>query len=204
MWTKVEKRRPKTVRRYRLSSAKLLRVAPQRQIVKDLDELDWDDLASRWPDKDGREGKASPSDWMHLYRAVSRFLTVHLGGGRVGEHHPWRAKVMDLLPRKRERKRVPDLPPAVFLRVVARTPEDLRPAYVTLAATGLRLGEFLALERSHLRAGTFEIEVPGAKTDDSAAIIPIDPKLWTPVSGASTRAFRRPWCRPVCGTARRQ
>ena len=153
------------------------------------------------------------------------------------------ATVMDLLPRKRERKRVPDLSPAVFVRVMARTPEYLRPAYISLAATGLRLGEFLALERSHLRAATFEVEVPGTKTDESEGVIPIDTRLWPQinaavpcpvtdwslryhwkaackaegvrfdhlhdlrhcqVSGASTRGFRRPWCRRVCGTARRQ
>jgi hypothetical protein len=65
-----------------------------------------------------------------------------------GRAHPSRTAIMDLLPRKREHKRVPALSPAVFAGIMDRQiPEHARPCYYALAITGFRLNECLALER---------------------------------------------------------
>lgn len=175
-----------TVRRYRVSAKKLERlgvlpVLPEFEAkypagltpatVRDLERLDWDAIAANW--------QGSPSDWMAFYRMLSHFLTRHFGGRRVGKAHPWRAKVLDLLPRKAERKRVPAISPAVFSRIVARTPEYARPCYRALLITGFRVrSEYLALGRAHLRPQVFEVEVPGTKTEESAAVVPVDPSCW--------------------------
>ncbi|HEU4649487.1 MAG TPA: tyrosine-type recombinase/integrase [Gemmatimonadales bacterium] len=182
-WKLHERRKPHTTRRYRTSSTKLLKVLPALgmpalSLVQDLAAVSWEEVAERWPDKKGREGKASAADWMHCYRMVSRFLTLHLGGGRKGRLHQWRAEVLDLLPRKRERKRIPNIAPAVFGRVVKTTPDYLQPSYMALVITGFRLGEFLACNREHLRPDVFELEVPGSKTEEGEAVVPIEPALW--------------------------
>ncbi len=181
-----------TVRRYRVSAAKLQRlgvlpVSPDHEAaephglapatLRDLERLDWDAIAASWP--------GSPSDWMAFYRMLSHFLTRHFGGKRVGKSHPWRAQLMDLLPRKPERKRVPAISPAVFRRLVERTPDYARPCYYALVITGLRVQtEYLALTRAHLRPQVFELEVPGTKTPGSAGVIPVAPACWPMIDRA--------------------
>ena len=170
-WARHRKPKDTTVRRYRVSAAKLRRLQPTLERVRDLERVDWDDVAKRWP--------GSPSDWMAFYRMLSTFLTLHFGGKRTGRGHPFRLQVMDLLPRKAETKRVPALSPAVFHGMMARQiPEHARPCYYALAITGFRLNEYLALDREHLRPALYEVEVPGTKTAESAAVIPVDPSLW--------------------------
>jgi hypothetical protein len=63
---------------------------------------------------------------------------------------------------------VPDLPVETFWAIVDATPEHARPCYVTLAATGMRLGEYLGCTKRHLVPAKFAIDVPGTKTDESA------------------------------------
>jgi integrase len=185
-WRRHPKREGATVRRYRVSATKLERlgllpVLPEfearypgglaPQTVRDLERLDWDAIAASW--------QGSPSDWMAFYRMLSHFLTRHFGGRRVGKAHPWRARVLDLLPRKAERRRVPAISPAVFARLVARTPDYAQPCYHALLITGFRVrSEYLALGREHLRPQVFEVEVPGTKTAGSAAVVPVDPACW--------------------------
>ena len=188
-WTKRGRTGAKTLARYRVSAKKLETVLPGARVVLDLEAVDWERVAAEWA--------GSPSDWMHCYRMLSAFLTRHFGGKRVGRAHPFRLKVMDLLPRKVEPKRVPSLTPALFLRLVASTDDFVRPAYMTLALTGLRVGEYLALRREHLRPDTYEIEVPGTKTATSAAVLPIDPAAWPWIDRAvpCPLGYRRLWGR---------
>lgn len=185
-----------TRQRYRVSVAKLRRRCPlpavaggtiTPQTVADLPRVDWEALSGIWG--------GSPSDWMALYRMMSAFLSIHFGGGRVGKSNPFRLAVMDSLPRLREPGRVPKLSPDLFWKVVGDTPEHIRPAYVTLAGTGLRCGEFLALEPEHLRRETFEIDVPGTKTAESAAVVPVEPELWPWVVAAVPSPVQYKWLR---------
>lgn len=182
-WSRSKTAGPKTLARYRCSTGQLLRLGPLPSVddeggtvvltaVQDLIRVDWEAVAERW--------EASASDWMNFYRMLSRFLTLHLGGAgkfgrRTGNSHPWRLNLMDRLPRKPELKQVPRLTPATFLRLVSLTPEWVRPCYMTLVLTGLRVSEYLALQRHHLRPETFELEVPGTKTPASAAVLPVEP-----------------------------
>ncbi len=72
--------------------------------VSALGRIDWEILRDNW--------QGGPSDWNHLRRAVSRFLTVILGD----VHHPFRREVMKMIPLQHEVERVPDLRPTRFGR----------------------------------------------------------------------------------------
>ena len=73
---------------------------------------------------------------------------------------------------------MPDLPPALFWKIVAAAPAHARAAYVTIAALGLRMGEYLALKRDHLLPHGFAVQIPGTKTAASAATVRVDERLW--------------------------
>ena len=135
--------------------------------VANLSSVPWSRLRDRWPN--------SAADWNRLRAAVSRFLTLTLGD----KHHPFRRHVLASFPRAHEPPgRVPELPPSLFWEIVSRTPEHVQAAYVTLAATGLRVGEYLSLHDEHLRPLTKEVEVPGTKTASSSAVISVGPLAW--------------------------
>ena len=77
--------------------------------------------------------------------------------------------------------------------LVGRTPEHVRASYVTLAATGLRVGEYLALDDHHLRHLTREIEVPGTKTEASQDVIAVGPAAWEWVKRAVPAPLKYKW-----------
>lgn len=112
-----------------------------RARVQDLRTVEWKGLRRDW----GRSG----ADWNRLRAAVSRFLTVSLGGDKF---HPFRRDVMSRFPRAAEpRGRVPDLTPATLWKLVNAAPEHVRASLVCLAVTGLRVrSEYLRLEPHHL------------------------------------------------------
>jgi integrase len=185
-----------TVVRYRTAFAKFYRQFPLPaalggtfvpETVADLARVDWDALAGRWG--------GSPSDWMAFYRAMSTFLTLHFGGRRTGRAHPFRMRVLDLMPRKAEPGRVPTVTPGLFWRVLDRIPDYVQPVYIVLAGTGLRVGEFLSIRPGHLRAETAEIIVPGTKTEASAAVVPLDPAIWPWVEAAIPSPVQYKWLR---------
>jgi integrase len=134
--------------------------------VADLARVDWKELAAEWP--------KSGSDFNHLRRAVSKFLTDMLGD----VYHPFRRSVVRLIPKRPERKRVPDLTPAVFWEVTGHAPEWAQPIFVTLVATGMRIGEYLRCTDVHLLPHTHSIAVPGTKTAGSADVIEVDEAVW--------------------------
>lgn len=161
----------KTQRRYRYSLTKLAAagVLPKNATVGSLKRVDWKALEARWGE--------SAADWNHVARAVSRFLTVALGD----VYHPFRREVVKLIPRRRERHRVPDVEPAMFRAIVALAPAPLRPAYWTLAMTGARLGELLEMTRADLLPGSHALTIRGGASgtgEQDERIIPITPRLW--------------------------
>jgi hypothetical protein len=121
------------------------------------------------------EWGGSAADWNHLRRALSAFLTVHLDERASSLPSRVTLKKIDL---RGEKARVPDLPVETFWAIVNATPEHARPCYVTLAATGMRLGEYLGCTERHLVPAKHAIDVPGTKTDESAARIFVDAELW--------------------------
>lgn len=135
-------------------------------------KVDWEALRARWG--------GSGSDWNHVRRAISRLLTILLGH----KLHPARGQIVALIPLAAEPHRVPDLSPARFWQIVRAARVDVQPALVTLAATGMRVGEYLACTTDHLRPAIRALQVPGTKTEGSAAVITIDERLWPWVEAA--------------------
>jgi integrase len=146
--------------------------------------VSWNELAASW----GR----SPADWNHLRRAVSRFLSTLLGD----KWHPFRRLVLKDFPRAKEPKaRVPDLSPAVFWKIVNAAPVHLRSAYVTLAATGLRVGEYLRLTHAELRPANYSLRVRGTKTAGSDDVVVVGKAWWPWVKNAVPAPLGYAWLR---------
>lgn len=172
-WAAVEDRMGKGDagrRRYHVSRLALERKGAPHitgdTLVADLVKVDWEALRTAWG--------GSLADWMHLRRAVSRFLTVVLGD----KYHPYRRQVVERIPWIKEPGRTPDLSPERFWMIVEAAREDARAAFVTLAATGMRVGEYLRCTTDNLLPATASVRVPGTKTEASAAVIQVDERLW--------------------------
>lgn len=149
------------------------KVLPEKALVRDLERVRWAKVMERWPN--------SGADWNRMRAAVSRFLSALLGD----TYHPFRRRVMGLIPKAWESDgRVPDLNVALFWALVREISPDARAAVVTLAATGLRRGEYLALRDEHLLPHTRQIVVPGTKTGSSRAAIVVGEQAWEWVRAA--------------------
>jgi integrase len=176
-----------TTRRYVTSFNKLRRAGarwlPASAKVSDLDTVNWRDLRTAW--------EGSGSDWNHLRRAISKFLSVLLGD----VHHPFRRAVMKRIPLEREVERVPELTVEQFWSVVWEAPEHARASYVVLAATGMRLGEYLRCTQEHLRHHTKAIAVPGTKTARSSEVIRVGDLVWSYVEIAIPSPQQAGWLR---------
>lgn len=188
-------------RRYAVSFKALRERAGLREAatIEALASVDWNALKARWPKSDG--------DWFHLRAAVSHFLAVQLGNGKAknGVHHPWRVAVMDTdnFPFAKAVERVPDLDVPTFWRIVNQTPEFVRAAYVTIAALGLRVGEYLRLTDTDLLPATKQVRVPGTKTAASAATLPVAPELWPWITAAVPSPLAYKWLREYWVRARK-
>lgn len=186
-WLPRSARAPATQARYRASWGALLHVLQERfpARVQDLAAVPWAELHRTW-------GK-SPADWNHVRRAVSRFLTVLLGD----KWHPFRRLVVQAIPRAREPKaRIPDLSPALFWKLVAATPAYVQPAYVALAATGLRVrSEYLRLRETDLRPHTYGLQIPGTKTPGSADVLIVGKAWWPWIRRAVPAPLGYAWLR---------
>jgi integrase len=125
---------------------------------------------------------------------VSAFLSAFLGA----KSHPFRLAVVNRIPITTEVSRVPDVTPAVFWNVVKHVPKPYQSCFIALAATGMRLGEYLACTRFSLKPATFSVSVPGTKTSGSSEDVVVHPKLWPHVTAAipapiQAKALRRYW-----------
>ena len=190
LWCRVDDWLPRSAsaenscKRYAVSFRALKRtgVLSDDASVVDLRSVNWAVLRDSW--------SAGPADWNRLRAAVSRFLTMTLGD----LYHPFRREVIGAFPCAPEPPgRVPEITPDLFWRIVAHTPEHMQPAYIALAATGLRVGEYLALEEHHLRHLTREIEVPGTKTAASQGVIVVGPDAWEWVKRAVPAPHKYKW-----------
>jgi integrase len=154
---------------------------PATATVGDLADVPWDELAARWG--------ATGTDWMHLRTALSRFLSLHL----ADKWDPFARKLRHAIPRKKSKKRRPNISIARFRTVVSHAPVHAAAAYWVLAITGLRLGEYLALTRDHLDAHTRTIDVPGTKTDGSEAPLEVDARWWPYIDAGVPPRLKRAW-----------
>ncbi|UCG88819.1 MAG: tyrosine-type recombinase/integrase [Gemmatimonadota bacterium] len=191
LWDAVEAWLPKsaasreTRRRYEVSFAKLRERSGLKATatVADLEKLDWKRIEKEWP--------GSNADYNHAWRAVSKFLSDTMGD----VHHPFRRRVMKEVPKRKEVERVPDINPELFWRVVNAAPEFVRAAFVLLALTGLRVGEYLRLTKQDLLPSVCGIRVPGTKTAESAATVYVDERMWPWIEAAVPAPVKYGWLR---------
>ena len=173
-----------TRKRYQVSFRALERagVLGPSATVAELRAADWHGLKTAW--------HAGPADWNRLRAAVSRFLSITMGD----KFHPFRREVMGSFPRAKEPQgRVPDLTPELFWDIIAAAPTHLQPAFVTIAALGLRVGEYLALEDHHLLHSIRGVKVPGTKTAGSDDTILVGARAWNWVRTAVPSPVRYKW-----------
>lgn len=117
-------------------------------------------------------GGSSPA-WRNRIRAtVSTFLSTYLGH----RFHPYAIRVRTAMGKKEAEPEVPtNLSPAEFWRLMDKVPEPMVPIYVTLAATALRVSEYLALDGSALDRFP-RILLPSTK-HQRAESVQVDPAL---------------------------
>jgi integrase len=182
----------KTKSRYRLSLKKLKRsgILGTDATMRSLDAVDWNRLRPQW------EGSAA--DWNHLRRMLSHCLTLYYGDVFA----PQRRALLKKIPAAREpRSRITSLSLGVFQKIVGHTPADVRPAYWTLLLTGMRAGEggeYYSCREQHLDHAEHLVQVPGTKTDGSAAPVAVHPNDWHWVKQGipaprQYQALRRSW-----------
>lgn len=150
--------------------------------VRDLLEVDWSKLCDVWtnPVDQGGAGK-SPADWNHIVRGVLAFLTRYL----KSELHPFRLEVREKVHRLAEEQRVPDLSPALFRSILDHLPEHVRPMYIALLLTGMRVNsEFLRCREDHKLASITAVRVPGTKTKKSKGVVAVDVDDWPWIDAA--------------------
>jgi integrase len=137
--------------------------------VGDLATVDWVALEQRW-------GK-SAADWNHVRRAVSRFLTLYLRD----KWHPVRRQVMHDFPTRKELARVPDQNAATFLALVNAADAPLRPCYLAIALTGMRVGEYIKADASALLPAIYGVRVTGKSGE---GVLYVDPEVWPVIEQA--------------------
>lgn len=176
LWDSMERAIPKmgkaneTRKRYDQARRNLLRKGTKHLSTKasvgDLLSVDWNALQAEW----GNSG----SDWMHLRRFVSAFLTTHLGD----VYHPFRRDVMKKIPTADEVEREPDVTPELFWKIIGNAKEHVRAAYVTIVITGMRRSEYLRCTKDHLKPAIMGVQVPGRKTKKSSGVVMVDEYFW--------------------------
>lgn len=185
-----------THHRYHSSARKFARIAigtlGRHARVRDLRRIDWPALRRQWG--------GSPSDWNHLRSMISRSLTHWMGD----VYDAFRRDVVKRIPREKEIPRIPDITIPLFWEIFARTPDFAQPCYMTLVATGMRLGEYLRCDKSHLSPGTCSIDVPGSKTADSKARIFVDEALWPWIEAGIPAPLNETWIRHYWKKAARE
>lgn len=178
-----------TMDRYRVSLKKLKTLSGlgDRATIADLGTVDWKALKAHADFK-------SASDWNALRRAVSRFLSVTLGD----VYHPARRAVLAKIERAPSRPRRVEVTAADFWTLIAAVPEVARAGVVTLAVTGMRLGEYERTRKSHLHKqadGSVLVDVQGTKTAGSTAVVRVAASLAPWVKAGVPMALKRLWFR---------
>lgn len=141
--------------RYALSFRQLRArgVLAEAATIADLQRVRWAAVAAAWP--------SGPADFNRLRAAVSRLLTLVLRD----KYAPLRRAVVAAMPRLKEPEgRVPDVTPAQFLAVLeqleAAGDDDVRGAVMVMILTGMRVGEYLWLDETHLQPATRRVRIP--------------------------------------------
>ncbi len=163
---------PLTRERYRVALDALWRLgfSAEDATVADLKRDDWRELLAGW--------EASPATKNNVRTAVSRFLTRFLGD----KGHPFRREVLheDRWPRLKVPRRVRGIEAVEFWQLMELMPERIVPSCVVLAASGMRIGEYLhpdiRVDEAH-----HVIETHGKTGPKTYSV---DPAAWEYVRGA--------------------
>lgn len=132
--------------------------------------------ADHWASIFAKLHELSPASRNRVRSAVSRFLSLFL----ADKYHPARRVVMARMGSKeRENTGAPrTIDRDEFWRLMEAIPADARealePCYITLAATGMRVGEYLQCRADALQRFP-TILIPGGKT--GAGEVAVDPEL---------------------------
>jgi hypothetical protein len=150
--------------RYELAFAQLKRLAvdflPTNALVKDLRSLEWPDVFLALHE-------LSPASRNRVRSAVSAFLTVFLGD----KFHPFRRGVMLAIGGMEHEQTPPkEITVEEFWKNFAKLDEAIQPIVLTLAGTGLRIGEFLQCDDFSARRLPV-IWIPGGKTGANETVI---------------------------------
>jgi integrase len=195
LWSEVERVLPQmgrtesTRKRYMLSFRQLRTRAGTLQgnpTLQALDTLDWRRLERNWP--------GGPADWNRLRACISRFLTLALGS----LHHPLRVSVLKQMARHHEEPHIGLLTLPMLAATLEVLQPNLRPAILTLAFTGLRVGELYAVSQPYLHPDRGVIQVPRVTDDDRrkgrvhpdaatktrGRLVPVATQLWPIVHAA--------------------
>jgi integrase len=136
----------------------------ERATVADLRRIEWTTL---W----AAMAHVGPGRRNHLRASVSALLTAFLDD----KYHPFRRGVMKAMGKK---EAVAELARNVtaeeFWTLMDHVPEPLVACYLTLAATGMRVGEYLACTEQSL-ARFPQIHIPSGKSGE--ALVQVDPEL---------------------------
>jgi hypothetical protein len=142
---------PATRDRYQRSLEKLLNTVPtlQHARVGDLAGVDWHTLEQRW--------QGGAADWNHMRRALSTFLSKHLGD----KYHPLRRAIVSSIAQRKEVARTPDQSPELFLSIIEHAPVPLREVFLTIALTGMRIGEYVFADKHALHPNLHAVNADG-------------------------------------------
>ena len=114
---------------------------PAAAIVKDLKDVPWADAFACM-------SELSPASRNRVRSAVSAFLTVFLGD----KFHPFRREVMKAMGRMEDEATAPrEITPAEFWTLLDHMDDAIKPSFITLAATGMRIGEYLQCDEASVR-----------------------------------------------------
>lgn len=126
---------------------------PGNAIVKDL-------KAVPWPDAFAALQHLSPASRNRVRSALSAFLTVFLGD----KFHPFRRDVMRVLGGMEDEQAAPrEITAAEFWTLLDQMDDAVKPSFITLAASGMRVGEYLQCDEMSVRRLP-TIWIPSGKT----------------------------------------
>lgn len=150
--------------RYELAFAQLKKHAvdflPAGALVKDLKALEWSDVFLALH-------SLSPASRNRVRSALSAFLTVFLGD----KFHPFRRDVMRVMGGMEDEQTPPkEITVEEFWTNLGATDEAIQPIVLTLAGSGLRIGEYLLCDEFSAKRLPV-IWIPGGKTGADETVI---------------------------------
>jgi integrase len=121
--------------------AKAADFLPAAAIVKDLKDVPWKDAFATMVE-------LSPASRNRVRSALSAFLTVFLGD----KFHPFRRDVMKAMGRMEDEATAPrEITADEFWKLLEHMDDAVKPSFITLAATGMRIGEYLQCGETSVR-----------------------------------------------------